>query len=182
MSNFTTLLYPNINDGAEMTDYAYLVADPRDFLINLAINTSMPWLALRGVDYVGWLGNPSVLTLYTPMAFLLVFFVSFFGFFNGVTAGRLSPEMLILKFKVNNRWIKPALKTALTYAFLSLLFFTFMIFVFNWLEPEASFPKIPLIVFQGLLGGFLAYFIQVHCLLNAKNLDLFTAIAKLKDL
>lgn len=84
--------------------FAYFICGPRDFILNLAINTAIPWYLTRKLEYISVLGNPSLFSLFIPMGLLLVGFTSFFGFFNGITGGKVNKKVLIDKFP--NYWTK----------------------------------------------------------------------------
>jgi hypothetical protein len=135
----------NKKTDSEYARFAYLVAAPRDFIFNLAINTAAPYYALKSVETVSWLGNPSLMTLLTPMAFLLVSLTTFCDLFNGLTEGKLNKDVLTDKLKTNTKWIKPAIKISLIYGLVSLAIFVFGILLLNWLLPNMSFAKLPLL-------------------------------------
>ncbi len=157
--------YSNLN----IKNFAYWVAGPRDFLINLAINSFMPWWTLKQVSSVVWLGNPSIMSLFAPMAFLLVSMTTFFGLFNGLTKGTVNKEVLIDRFQKNTAWLKPVLIKSLIYGLVSLIIFIVIIMLCNYFSPNSQFPKNPVIVFQGIFAAFFAYFVGINGVLTAEK-------------
>ena len=148
--------------------YALTVAGPRDFLINLVINTIVPWWVLRGMDAAPLVGNPSALTLLGPMCFLLFSINTFSGFRNGVIyrrAGRTGPPL-----DPSARWIPAALRVGLVYGATALVAATALIFALAWRFPDARLPSPSYIVLQGTLAACLAYAVQVNGVLQTRRL------------
>lgn len=69
-------------------DFAWRVAGPRDFLINLLVNTAIPFLLFRGLDAVPLTGRHSLSAIVVPMSFLLCTLTTFFGWFNAIKERR----------------------------------------------------------------------------------------------
>jgi hypothetical protein len=64
--------------------YAFRVAGPIDFVINLAINTSIALFFLWNVPQLPLFGWPSAIVFLSPMVFCVLTFATFFGHLNGV--------------------------------------------------------------------------------------------------
>jgi len=148
--------------------YALTVAGPRDFLINLVINTIVPWWVLRGMDATPLVGNPSALTLLAPMCFLLFSVNTFFGFHNGVRHRRAGRAQLPVE--PATRWLPLALRIALVYGATALVAATALILTLAWRFPDARLPSPSYIVLQGTLAACLAYAVQVNGVLQTRRL------------
>ena len=157
------------NKNFNINQYAYFLAGPRDFIINLAINTFMPWWVLQQVESVGWLGNPSIMSLFAPMGFLLVSMTTFFGLFNGLTQGVVNKQALIDRLQKNTAWIKPVVIKSVIYGLIALIVFIGIIMLCNYLLPNTQFAKKPLIIFQGIFAAFFAYFVGINGVLTAEK-------------
>jgi hypothetical protein len=70
-------------------DFAWRVAGPRDFVINLIVNATVPFWVFRGLDTVPLTGWHSVASVVLPMSFLLCTLTTFFGWFNAIKERRL---------------------------------------------------------------------------------------------
>ena len=148
--------------------YAFTVAGPRDFFINLVINTVVPWWVLRGREAVPLLGNPSALTLLGPMGFLLVSITTFFGFLNGVKqrkAGQIRPPLAR-----ETSWIGVAARTSLRHGILACAAFVLAILGLARLFPAAQLPSALFILFQGTFAACFAYVVQVNAVLQTRKL------------
>ena len=147
--------------------YALAIAGPRDFLINLLINTLVPWWVLRGMNTVPLLGNPSVLTLIGPMGFILVSVTTLSGFLNGVNhrkSGRAGPPP-----PPRARWLGLALRTALVNGAVALAVLVAFILALAWLLPDIRVSKTVLIGFQAMLAASLGYAVQVKSVLQTRR-------------
>jgi len=69
-----------------LSDYAWKVLAPREFLINVAINAPLAFLVFRPAEYVPLIGWFSLYVYCGPMSVLLPFLTTFFGYMNGVLA------------------------------------------------------------------------------------------------
>ena len=62
-------------------EFAWRVAGPRDFFINLVVNATIPFWVFKGMDLVPLTGSHSVASVVLPMSFLLCTLTTFFGWF-----------------------------------------------------------------------------------------------------
>lgn len=155
-------------DPRSLLRYGLTVSGPRDFLINLAINTVVPAWLLLGRDSVGWYGDPSVLSLWGPMGFLLVFFTTFFGYLNGISqrqAGRRGDAL-----PTGWWWLPIALPSALLRGTLMMIVFMGTVIVLAAMLGPRQFPSGLLMLAQGLFAGLFAYTVQVRGVLLADRL------------
>ena len=148
-----------------------MICGPRDFILNLLINSFIPWYLTKEIADVSIFGNPSLASLFVPMGLILVGCTSFFGFFNGITRGELSKEILINKFKHDNAWLKPALIWSGIYGLIGLISFLAIILLINYFAPTFQVAKNHIIVAQGLIAAFLAYGVQVNAVFMSQNLS-----------
>jgi hypothetical protein len=148
--------------------YAFTVAGPRDFVINLAINAAVPWWVLQGAETVPMLGNPSALTLFGPMGFFLVGITTMFGFWNGMNYRRNSGAAQPLP--PPGQWLKVAARAALGYGLLGLSVAVALVLALAWLYPGLQAPKGLMIGLQAGLAGILGYAVQVNAVLQTRKL------------
>jgi len=92
-------LNQNHSKKAPMTvkQFAWRVAGPRDFFINLVINATIPFWVFKGMDMVPLTGSHSVASVVLPMSLLLCTLTTFFGWFNAVKerrAGVVEPALV----------------------------------------------------------------------------------------
>jgi hypothetical protein len=158
----------------KLENFAFLIAGPREFLINLVINSVIPWYLTKSIEYVSIWGNPSLASLFLPMSFILVAVVSMTGFTNGMTNGQLNKENLIHYFQKETTWLKPALLTAGLYGLIALTTTSLIIWGLQLYQPNIQFSAQNVIVAQGLIAAFLAYAVQVNAILQSKNLKYYT--------
>jgi len=64
--------------------YAWLVAGPRDLVINGVINGVIAWFLYRGYAEVPLVTGHSVFSMLVPMTFILSFATTFFGYLSGL--------------------------------------------------------------------------------------------------
>ena len=69
-----------------LADYACKVLGPREFVINVLINTPIAWLVYRPAERVPLVGWLSLLVIAGPMSLILPTLTTFFGTMNGVLA------------------------------------------------------------------------------------------------
>ncbi|MDX1920988.1 MAG: hypothetical protein SFU25_09680 [Candidatus Caenarcaniphilales bacterium] len=164
--------FPTISERDSLKNFAYRVAGPRDFVLNLVVNAAIPWWITKGMVFVPLFGATSIFSLLAPMGFILVGATSFFGFFNGLTKGKVNKETLIYRFKTNPSWLIPTLLTSLAFGIIGgLTFILILSFIYSSFPPVIV-SREKMIIGQSLLAAFLAYFVQVFALLNAKNLKI----------
>ena len=78
-------------------EFAWRVAGPRDFCINLVVNATIPFWVFKGMDLIPLTGAHSVASVVLPMSFLLCTLTTFFGWFNAVKerrAGVVEPALV----------------------------------------------------------------------------------------
>jgi putative ABC transport system ATP-binding protein len=148
--------------------YAWRVLGPREFVINVLINTPIAYLVFHNavrVPLVGWL---SLLVVCGPMSFILPTLTTFFGYLNGVLARsrRLAGE----PWPLQTRWVSKAwtrgLLTAAVIGPACLIGFAAL----DRLLPEVTFSKWGAIVLVGLYGGTLGYVLHARAAILAGRL------------
>jgi len=72
----------------KLRDFAWKVAGPREFFINVILNAALAWICYWKADYVTIAGAAPILAYLGPMSFLLPLLTTFFGYMNGVIARR----------------------------------------------------------------------------------------------
>lgn len=93
-------------------DFAWRLAGPRDFVINLVINTTIPFWIFREHDAVPLTGGHSVASVVLPMSFLLCTLTTFFGWFNAIKERRVGT--VVPPVADNIRWSGRAWRDGLT--------------------------------------------------------------------
>ena len=73
-----------LEEQARLQRFAYRVAAPRDFAINLVINGITAWWIYGHRDLIPLTGAASMFTLVLPMAFILCTLTTLFGILNGL--------------------------------------------------------------------------------------------------
>lgn len=91
--------------------FLWKIALPREFAINLVINTTIAFLVFRGRNNIGLLGWGGIASMLIPMSILLPFFTSFFGVFAGRIARLGNSELPPLDHQ--KPWIGFAVLTSL---------------------------------------------------------------------
>jgi hypothetical protein len=157
-----------MNAPTTLERFALRVAGPRDAVINLAINTAIPWWFLHQTETTPIVGPLSMMTLLTPMAFLLTSIVIFFGYFNGVVQRKmglagppLAPE---------TPWAALAIRRGVACGTLAALATAGTLYALHLRFPEGGVPSNWMIVGQGTSAALAAYILQVLAVLQTRKL------------
>jgi hypothetical protein len=151
-----------------LPQFAYLVAGPRDFVVNVAINMSIAWWLYRHEATTPWVGEPSVASMIVPMCFFLTVGTTFFGFLNGTVQrkkGLVTPALA-----PGVRWIRWAALTALAYGLFAAAVSAFVLWAVHVSWPDIVMPRRMAVVGIGLLAGVMAYLLHSHAVLKTARL------------
>lgn len=136
-------------------EFAWRVAGPRDFFINLVVNATIPFWVFKGMDLVPLTGSHSVASVVLPMSFLLCTLTTFFGWFNAVKerrAGVVEPALVEGTKWAGQAWIN-GFSVGLP-AFLIVLGITFGV---DQYAPDASVGFWAAVLGIGFGAGVLGY-------------------------
>ena len=136
-------------------EFAWRVAGPRDFCINLVVNATIPFWVFKGMDLIPLTGRHSVASVVLPMSFLLCTLTTFFGWFNAVKerrAGLVEPALVEGTKWAGQAWINGF--TVGLPAFLIALGITFGV---NQFAPDASVGFWTAVLGIGFGAGVMGY-------------------------
>jgi len=150
-------LNQNHSKKAPMTvkQFAWRVAGPRDFFINLVINATIPFWVFKGMDLVPLTGSHSVASVVLPMSLLLCTLTTFFGWFNAVKerrAGVVEPALV-----EGTKWASKAWVNGFTVGVPAFLIAGGLTFGANQLAPDASVGFWTAVLGIGFGAGVLGY-------------------------
>lgn len=136
-------------------EFAWRVAGPRDFFINLVVNATIPFWVFKGMDLVPLTGSHSVASVVLPMSFLLCTLTTFFGWFNAVKerrAGVVEPA-----FIEGTKWAGQAWINGFTVGSPALLIAVGLTFGVNQFAPDVSVGFWTAVLGIGFGAGVLGY-------------------------
>lgn len=129
--------------------FAYRTSGPIDAVINLILNTAIPWYFLRAMDSVPLIGIPSFYAFVGPMVFCAAFFPSWMGYVNGlrITTGKPS--------------YRAGVARALIIALIASAFLGMLMYLLHQGLPELRISTRSTILIDGLGSAILGYWMQV---------------------
>lgn len=148
--------------------YAWRVLGPREFAINVAINTPIAYLVYRHAERVPLVGWLSLLVVCGPMSFLLPLLTTFFGYMNGVLARsrRLAGE----DWPPQTRWRREAWTAGLRAAALLGPACLLALAALDRLLPGVTLSPGAAVATVGLYGGILGWILHARAVLRAGRL------------
>lgn len=157
-----------ITSDSHLRRFAYFVAGPRDFAINVAINGTVAWWIFGGSESVPLAGTESIFKMLLPMSAIESTLTSFFGLLSG--SRELSERAAIKTMILQRNWIALAIGFSLIQGILGFSVFVAAMYAARWIAPEATLSprSVPLIV--GLLSGILAYVLHSKAVIKAETL------------
>lgn len=148
--------------------FALLVAGPRDFAINLVVNSTIPWLVFGSREEVALIGSPSVFHILLPMAFLLGSLTTFFGYFNGVKERRAGVVLPGLERPVP--WMRTAVHSGLLVGSATLAVFVVLFFICWQLAGDVAVPRYWAIGGIALLSGLMGYVLHSAAVIRSGSI------------
>jgi hypothetical protein len=148
--------------------FALLIAGPRDFAVNFALNGFIAWLVFRNWTSVPLSGSPSIFVFVLPMTVIESAATTFFGCLAGALArktGRVVPTLA-----PDVPWVRQAVRSAVlaaSIAFAAACGVKWMLWRFY---PEVALTPRQAIVVVALLSGALAYLLCSRAALRAGRL------------
>jgi len=154
-SNQSTSALPPRRAALPVERFAWRVAAPLDFVINLAINGGIAAWLFRGLPRVSLTSGLSVASMVVPMSFLLCAITTLFGWWNAVRerrSGRVTPPL-----PPGTPWLGRAMVDGLAAGAVAL--------AVTWLATVAAEATVPQATVSsgmatagvGLLAGLLGY-------------------------
>jgi len=131
--------------------FAWRVAGPRDFVINLVVNSTIPFWLFRGHDAVPLTGWHSVAAVVLPMSFLLGTLTTFFGWFNAIKERRAG--LVVPPVVPGTPWAGRAWRAGLAVGLPALAIATAAVLLAARLAPEATVGFWPAVLGIGFLSG-----------------------------
>ena len=136
-------------------EFAWRVAGPRDFCINLVVNATIPFWVFKGMDLIPLTGSHSVASVVLPMSFLLCTLTTFFGWFNAVKerrAGVVEPALV-----GGTKWAGQARINGFTVGLPAFLIALGITFGVNQFAPDASVGFWTAVLGIGFGAGVMGY-------------------------
>lgn len=131
--------------------FAWRISGPRDFVVNLAFNTAIPWYVLAGAETTPVAGPQSVSHFLAPMMMSVSAFTTFFAYFSGVRERRLGRALPPLE--PDARWLPSAIRSGLCYGALGLTVGLCLAVLLSWLAPTATLPRVAASLALGIGSG-----------------------------
>jgi hypothetical protein len=148
--------------------FAYTVAGPRDFVINLVVNGSIAWLVFGRHETVPLVGWGSIWVMLLPMSLLESGLTTFFGCLAGALkrkAGLLAPPL-----DPAAAWLDVAVREGLLWGMGALGVAVTLMLALAATGVQVQLPAWQVIVGVGLLSGVLAYALHTRAVLRAGRL------------
>ena len=152
--------------------FAYLLAGPRDFVINLAINGAIAWYLFGDRTSVPLAGPGSIFTMLLPMAFIESTLTTFFGLLNGAIRRRKlrSSSVMAATTARKKEWLVAAARQSLFYGVIGLAMAIIVQFVVRLAFPSVMLAPRTVILVIGLSSGLLAYCFHVRAVLASTKI------------
>lgn len=154
-------------DDVAVRKYAYRVAGPIDLVINVVLNTIIPWAFLRGIPQVPLFGLPSAFAFWGPMVVCVCFFATFFGYMNGARLRHATAAKQ--PTGSNQSWMRHGAAAGLCYAIVTLGLLTGVLGVLHSQFQITSLSSLSVILIDGGFAGGLGYWAQVNGVLRAQQ-------------
>jgi hypothetical protein len=157
--------------------FAWRVAGPRDFAINLVINGGIAWLLYHSRDEVQFVGGHSVSSMLLPMSFILTSMTTYFGFFNGIQflKGARKQANPASEFPVTFvQWSTKAILTGLFRGILAAILVEVFCRLCERQWPDLSFSAPVTIIGLGIIAGCLAYVLHAMAVIRTRTFVNFT--------
>jgi hypothetical protein len=144
----------SVSADAALKRFAWRVAGPREFLINVVLNGIIAAIAYRRATTMTVAGIAPLLAYFGPMSFLLPLLTTFFGYFNGLVARRAgvgspcTPEI---------RWKAVALRSGLVRGCACCPACILACLAVQAIWPGLQFSKWMGVALIGLVAGVLGY-------------------------
>lgn len=149
--------------------FAYFVAGPRDFVINLVINGVIAWWIFGGGDLVPLSGANSIFKMLLPMSAIESTLTSFFGLLNGIQElKRIAANGS--SHAGRGRWFATAVIYSLINGAIGLLVVVGLSIAANRFAPDGAIAAryVPAVV--GVLSGLLAYVLHSQAVIRSETL------------
>jgi len=140
-------------------EFAYRVAGPREFVIVLFINTTIPYWVYRELDSVPLTGGHSVASVALPMSFLLCTLTTFFGWFNAIKERRAGT--VVPPIADNIHWSGRAWRDGLAAGTSALALAAVATFLVHRLLPGATISFWIAVLGIGLCAALVSF--ALHC-------------------
>lgn len=147
--------------------FAYLIAGPRDFAINLLINGVIAWYLFGDRTSVPLAGSGSIFGMLLPMAFIESTLTTFFGMLNG--AIRLRKLQFSTPRARRRELLAAAARQGLYCGVIGLTLAIIVQFVVRLAFSSGTLAPQTVIALIGLSSGLLAYCLHVRAVLAARK-------------
>ncbi len=146
-------------------EFAFRVAGPRDFLINLVVNGTIAWLVYGGRETVPLIGWHSIWVMLLPMALLESTLTTFFGYLAGALkrkAGAITPPLA-----PEVPWLNVAIRAGLRWGCGAAGVCIVVMLLLAVTGADVQLPPWIVIGGIGLFSGCLAYVLHTRAVLQA---------------
>lgn len=160
------------NEIKNLRCFAFQIAGPRDFVINLAINGAIAWYLFGDRTSVPLAGSGSIFTMLLPMAFIESTLTTFFGLLNGAIRLRKLRSSSILEATTARKkeWLVYATRQSFCFGVIGLATAIVIQFVVRLAFPSVMLAPRTVILVIGLSSGLLAYCLHVRAVLAAAKI------------
>jgi hypothetical protein len=156
------------NTNSRLRQFAFRVAGPRDFAINLAINGTIAWWLFGGREAIPISGSESIFNMLLPMAYIESTLTTFFGLLNGTL--RLRKLDSSLETVRRGRWFLTAVGQSVFYGFVALAIAISIRFILRFAFPTAVLSPRSVVILIGLTSGLLGYILHVRAVLASSRM------------
>lgn len=150
--------------------YAFFMAGPCDFVINVAINTVIPWYVFGESEQVALYGHHSLVTMLLAITFCCATLTTVSGYFNCVRerkAGKVVPPV-----DATLPWAARAWRTGLTRGIVALAIASLIAALGYATLVNSTIPTSYAIAIAGLYAGTLGYWLHAWAIVSAGSLNI----------
>jgi len=157
------------NTTGSLTQFAYLIGGPIDFVVNGIINAMVAQIVFNCVQEVPLTGPHSALMVTGPMLFIMPCLTTLFGYQGGVMQRRLGdfgPPWV-----AGTPWLKPALRTGMIRSLAGGITGCAVLLLLGQLAgPEYTLDRVNFVWLNGLLAAILGYLLHSRAIILSGRL------------
>ncbi len=166
--HFLPPIHNRLEDSARdhLRRFAFRVAGPRDFAINLAINGTIAWWVFGGRTAIPLTGSESIFVMLLPMAFIESTLTTFFGLLDRTVELRKLDSTLEPTRRWN--WFVAAASHSLLWGIIGLMLAFVVRFALQRAVPAVVLSPRTVVFVIGLSSGVLAYVMHVRAVVRSR--------------
>lgn len=152
----------------DLQRYAYRIAGPRDFAVNMVVNGACAWWIFGNQPTIPLTGDESIFKLLLPIAFLEATLTTLFGMLIGTRQRcKQNPSLVPL---APGPWLRTVIPESLVWGVAWLLF---ALGIRHWLSsayPDTVLSLSEVVIIIGAFSGVLAYILHTRAVLRSSAL------------